>query len=65
MKIFNIILSFRNPKSLQSQAVCKLKAARRWCMTGTPIQNKELDMYSLIRLVHRDIYKEGSYSFVT
>ncbi|XP_023338911.1 transcription termination factor 2 isoform X2 [Eurytemora carolleeae] len=43
--------TIRNPKSLQSQAVCKLKAARRWCVTGTPIQNKELDMYSLIRFL--------------
>jgi len=41
----------RNPKSLTSQAVCKLKAGRRWCVTGTPVQNKELDMYALIRFL--------------
>ena len=50
--------SVRNPKSLASQAVCKLKAARRWCVTGTPIQNKELDMYSLIRFLRCSPFDE-------
>ena len=39
----------RNPKAQTAQAVCRLRAARRWALTGTPIHNKELDMYSLIR----------------
>jgi transcription termination factor 2 len=41
----------RNPKSGVSQAVCRLRASRRWIVTGTPVQNKELDMYSLLRFL--------------
>ncbi|KAJ8963879.1 hypothetical protein NQ314_005315 [Rhamnusium bicolor] len=35
----------RNHKSLTSIAVCHLAAKSRWALTGTPVHNKELDMY--------------------
>ncbi|KAK7079763.1 transcription termination factor, RNA polymerase II [Halocaridina rubra] len=41
----------RNHKSKTSQAACLLRCGRRWTLTGTPIQNKELDMYSLLRFL--------------
>ncbi|XP_071442809.1 transcription termination factor 2 [Hetaerina americana] len=38
----------RNHKSQTSQAVCCLKGTYRWALTGTPIHNKELDLFALI-----------------
>merc|ERR1712142_920228 len=48
----------RNPRSQASQSVCRLMAAKRWAVTGTPIQNKELDLYSLIRFLRVDPFDE-------
>ncbi len=48
----------RNPRSQTAQAVCRLGAAFRWCVTGTPIQNKELDMYSLLRFLRCSPFDE-------
>ncbi|XP_014612648.1 PREDICTED: transcription termination factor 2-like [Polistes canadensis] len=41
----------RNHKSQASQAVCGLLADKRWTLTGTPIQNKEMDLYSLLKFL--------------
>ncbi|KAG8239005.1 hypothetical protein J437_LFUL005062 [Ladona fulva] len=38
----------RNCKSKTSQAVICLKGTYRWALTGTPIHNKELDLFALI-----------------
>ncbi|CAH2094820.1 unnamed protein product [Euphydryas editha] len=41
----------RNHKSATSQAVCALRAARRWALTGTPLHNKDLDLFALLKFL--------------
>jgi len=37
--------------ALQSKAVFELKAERRWCLTGTPMQNTLDDLFSLVHFL--------------
>lgn len=43
--------TIRNYTSKQSLTCCRLKAARRWALTGTPIQNKHGDVFALIKFL--------------
>ncbi|XP_036780354.2 transcription termination factor 2 isoform X1 [Manis pentadactyla] len=50
--------SVKNPRVQTSIAVCKLQAHTRWAVTGTPIQNNLLDMYSLLKFLHCSPFDE-------
>ncbi|GLJ41479.1 hypothetical protein SUGI_0858480 [Cryptomeria japonica] len=52
---FRVVLdeahTIKSSKCRVSQAVFALVADRRWCLTGTPIQNKLEDIYSLLHFL--------------
>ncbi|XP_056908679.1 transcription termination factor 2-like isoform X1 [Takifugu flavidus] len=50
--------NIKNPKVQTSVATCQLKAHARWAVTGTPIQNNLLDMYSLLKFLRCSPFDE-------
>ncbi|XP_023741321.1 putative SWI/SNF-related matrix-associated actin-dependent regulator of chromatin subfamily A member 3-like 1 [Lactuca sativa] len=51
----------KNHKANQSVAVTMLNAKRRWVVTGTPIQNGSMDLYSLMAFLKFDPFSIKSY----
>ncbi|KAG8532187.1 uncharacterized protein KY384_003828 [Bacidia gigantensis] len=41
----------REPSKSFAQSTCDLKADRRWAVTGTPIQNRLMDLFSLFKFL--------------
>ncbi|XP_070770409.1 transcription termination factor 2 [Enoplosus armatus] len=50
--------NIKNPKVQTSIAVCQMRARARWAVTGTPIQNNLLDMYSLLKFLRCSPFDE-------
>ncbi|XP_071940584.1 DNA repair protein RAD5B-like isoform X2 [Coffea arabica] len=44
--------TIKSSKTLGAQAAFKLSSYCRWCLTGTPLQNKLEDLYSLLCFLH-------------
>lgn len=51
----------KNANAQQSQAVTKLKAKRRWVVTGTPFQNGSFDLFSLMSFLRFEPFSIKSY----
>jgi len=64
-KWFRVILDeaqiIKNHRARCSRAASSLRAERRWALSGTPIQNKMDDLYSLYRFLK--IHPYNDYSF--
>lgn len=48
----------RNPKSKRSLATYSLDAIHRWCLTGTPICNRLLDIFAHLRFLRQRPYNQ-------
>ncbi|CAL9090980.1 unnamed protein product [Musa textilis] len=57
---FRVILdeaqTIKNHRTQVARACCGLRAKRRWCLSGTPIQNAIDDLYSYFRFLKYDPY---------
>eukprot|EP00934_Nitzschia_sp_Nitz4_P000407 Nitzschia sp. Nitz4//scaffold168_size48592//31392//34905//NITZ4_007053-RA/size48592-augustus-gene-0.23-mRNA-1//-1//CDS//3329538330//407//frame0 len=43
--------TIKNPSTQLSQACCRLQAQRRWCVTGTMVQNSIQDVFGLLKFL--------------
>ncbi|KAJ4465801.1 P-loop containing nucleoside triphosphate hydrolase protein, partial [Lentinula edodes] len=48
----------RNASTRKAQAAFAIKAKYRWCLTGTPLQNRISDLYSLFHLLRIDKFSD-------
>ncbi|XP_020591599.1 helicase-like transcription factor CHR28 isoform X2 [Phalaenopsis equestris] len=57
---FRVILdeaqTIKNHRTQVARACCGLRAKRRWCLSGTPMQNSIDDLYSYFRFLKYDPY---------
>ncbi|MQL77029.1 hypothetical protein Taro_009430 [Colocasia esculenta] len=57
---FRVVLdeaqTIKNFRTQVSRACCGLRAKRRWCLSGTPLQNSLDDLYSYFRFLKCDPY---------
>ncbi|WFC93720.1 DNA helicase rad5 [Malassezia brasiliensis] len=53
--------TIKNRATVAARAACLLQADRRWVLTGTPIQNRLTDLYSLLRFLHVEPWGDVSF----
>ncbi|KAI1318098.1 hypothetical protein EDD11_007150 [Mortierella claussenii] len=59
---FRVVLDeahiIKEVNTVQSKAASALSAQRRWCLTGTPVQNKLDDLYALVKFLQMHPFDE-------
>ncbi|KAG0077541.1 hypothetical protein BGZ90_006972 [Linnemannia elongata] len=62
---FRVVLDeahiIKEVNTVQSKAACALVAERRWCLTGTPIQNKLDDLFALVKFLGMQPFQEKAH----
>ncbi|KAK3806278.1 MAG: SNF2 family N-terminal domain-containing protein [Benniella sp.] len=62
---FRVVLDeahiIKEVSTVQSKAACALTAERRWCLTGTPVQNKLDDLYALVKFLKMQPFDEKAH----
>ncbi|KAF7152649.1 hypothetical protein RHSIM_Rhsim01G0209100 [Rhododendron simsii] len=56
--------TIKSSKSQSSMAAAAITADRRWCLTGTPIQNNLEDIYSLLRFLKVEPWGNWAWFFL-
>jgi len=51
----------RNRKTKACIGICELQAQARWCLTGTPMQNKVDDIHSQVKFLRIDPFHDSSW----
>ncbi|CAH2053259.1 unnamed protein product [Thlaspi arvense] len=57
--------TIKNHRTLVAKACCTLRAKRRWCLSGTPIQNTIEDLYSYFRFLRYNPYAVYKFFYST
>ena len=50
--------TIRNPQTRLTKAMLDLEASRRWVLTGTPIQNRLDDLWSVVRFLRLEPFDD-------
>mmetsp|Transcript_30966 Transcript_30966/g.35596 ORF Transcript_30966/g.35596 Transcript_30966/m.35596 type:complete len:1263 (-) Transcript_30966:110-3898(-) len=53
--------TIKNHQTLVAKACCSVRAERRWCVSGTIIQNSLEDVYSLMRFLRHEPFCEKAF----
>ncbi|MFC1816512.1 DEAD/DEAH box helicase [Thermodesulfobacteriota bacterium] len=49
----------KDPTTVRSRIICKILAGRRWALTGTPLENRPLELASILRFLYYNEFSES------